>query len=182
MRCIVPPSFVICWDSQKLFESWIWPMSSSLPMLKISTGDVCCAWPLEVFVTRPLPSRGRGSIAARARCVPAGRGVVEHLKGWPGWRRPDYPQPESVWAVSDVEEQHDDGGPDDGGLQASRGLQDRAQPVSALWGDTPTGRGLDPRRRPDYGQPGRRPRPPARSLPRPWLRPGVDRLPTGAPG
>ena len=21
MRCMVPPSFVICWDSQKLFES-----------------------------------------------------------------------------------------------------------------------------------------------------------------
>ena len=65
MRCIVPPSRVICCESQKLLESWIWPMSSSLPMLKISTGDVCCAWPCDESVTLSLPSRGRGSIAAR---------------------------------------------------------------------------------------------------------------------
>src|SRR3954451_20646339 len=62
MRCIVPPSFVICCESQKLLESWICPMRSSLPMLKISTGDVWCAWSLEDSLTRPLPIRGRGSI------------------------------------------------------------------------------------------------------------------------
>jgi len=33
-------------------------------MLKISTGDVSFAWPFVESVTRPLPRRSRGSIAA----------------------------------------------------------------------------------------------------------------------
>src|SRR4051794_36515854 len=57
MRCIAPPRLVICCDSQKLLESWIWPISSSLPMLKISTGEVAEGAPAWSLLTMPLPER-----------------------------------------------------------------------------------------------------------------------------